>query len=201
MRRTSMFIVSFILAIIFIISYSYLGLGVTPPAASTTTAEQPAAYATAIANAIVVGFSPSINISVKCTNAEQTKQVYLAISNSIALLEANNSVSDFIPIGSNISVSSGNANSLQIYNYEYSSLNASAKSCVTFAGGEVVRLPPEITFDVQGQEIPVFIQNASIENMLPLNFSQNLSYTIPVKVSALLTQNYTVYGNMAVTRI
>ncbi len=192
---------SLFLAFAFIVSYSsILGYSVAATTSTKLSTVGPTAFATATANAVVTGFYPILNISVKCGNSVETGAVFSEMSNSIALLEANNSVSNFYPLQHNLSVYAGNANTLQIYEYEYSGLNASAVTCAKFSTGAVVELPPQITFLVESQKVPVALQNSSRSYVLPATLTQNMSAIIPVKISALLTSSGALYGNLSVTR-
>lgn len=195
-----MVIISIFLAVIFIVSYSSIGLNIGQTTSTTTVKVQPTAFATSDANALVTGFSPSLNITVACKNSTLSASVFSYMSNSLALLEANNSVSIFFPIQHNISIESGNANTMQIYLYEHSKLNASASACAAFYTGEIVQLPSAMTFTVGTQKVPVILQTSSRYYTLPVTLSQNLSMSVPVKVSALLTQNGSIYGNLSVSR-
>ncbi len=195
------FLFALFIAVIFIVSYSTV-FSSTAVSTSTTTAKQsgPTTFASGTSNATVTGYAPQMNISVKCSNSLETAAVFLQVSNSITDLEANNSVSIFYPLHYNITVQAGNSNTLQIYSYEYSRMNASAVQCTAFATGQVVELPQKITLVVQNQKLPITLQNDSRSYILPTTLTQNMSSLVHVKIAALVTQTGALYGNLSVTR-
>ncbi len=188
-------------ALIFIISYASIGNFGTAVSSTTTSRAPPTVYAYGFANAVVYGYSPQINVSVKCNNSIESTAVISLISNETANLESNNSVSTYYTIGKNMTIGAGSANSLQIYNHLYGKLNASEASCARFATGALIGLPPVVQMVVQSQKIPVAMSNATGRTLVPINFTQNMSLVIPVRVAAFLTQNATLYGNVSITRV
>ncbi len=188
-------------AVIFIISYSTV-FNFGSPAGTTTVASRPATvYAFAYSNAIVSEYTPVLNISVKCPDAAESIGVSAEISNAISALEANNSVRTFYSVSSHISLDAGNSNTIQIYNYIYSHLNASGEACAAFSSGALFLLPKVINFTVKTQTVQVVLQNSTRRFIAPINLTHNASLVAGVRIAAFLTQNATVYGNLSITRV
>ncbi len=203
MERKKLFeaLVAVAFAMIFIISYASIGNFGAVASSTTTAVAPPTLYAYGFANAMVYGYSPQINVTVKCSNSSESNIVISKISNATADLESNNSVSTYYTIGRNITIGAGSENSLQIYGYLYGKLNASESGCSRFASAALIVLPPVVTFNVESQKIPIAISNASSRSIVPINFSGNMSLVIPVRVAAFITTNEVIYGNVSITRV
>ena len=196
-KQISQFLVALFVAVIFITSYAaFSSFGGTPVTTTKTGhTAPPTLYAAGIANATLVNYTPTLNLTVNCKNT--STNVSAKVTALLNKLQANGSVSSVYTFGKNSTLLDGNDNTIQLYHLI--SANTNSSSCLSYSTGGEVRLPRVIKLSVENQVAEVSTNNTLYT--VPVTLSSNLSNTIKVRIGALLTQNGTLYGNLSVTRV
>jgi hypothetical protein len=188
---------SFFVLIIFLASYASLS-GTGAPQQTTTTTVPQAVYAIGFANASIISYGPTMSVSLNCNSTKLLNSTTYFVSNILNALEKNDSINNYLGNNQNsFTIYVNRFNSSVVYGYIVSRLNATAKNCTSFKGQALVTLPSNMIFAVNGQNYSIQIPYNKRNYTVGAGFS-SVSNKAQVRVSALLTYNGTVYGNMSV---
>lgn len=190
-------------AAIFIASYASFGntgsnLG---SGASTTTIAPQTVYGSGNANATVKGYGPTMSIYIRCNSIGLLNATAYNVSLMLSKLEANNNVSNsFQPNQTTFTVYTNKLNSYQLASFMGANLGANSSACLSYRGQTVLQLPSNLILSVQSQkatvQIPQRMRNFTIFTALkPINTQ------IPLRISALITVNGTIFGNLSITQL
>ena len=190
---------SIFVAVIFITSYAAFGGGGLAGNATTTAQPLQTVYAVAQGAANIISYGSTMNINVSCSNVTYVSK---QINDLLANLESNNSISYFYSqqLGQ-IMIQSGKEGVYANYNSISSYISANA-SCTGFTSSATVTIPKTMNFYAPLEKvstivaIPGNMRNYSIS----IKFLKNMSNTLNVSVSALLTLNGSIYGNLSVQK-
>ncbi|HVA83042.1 MAG TPA: hypothetical protein VNF06_02670 [Candidatus Aquilonibacter sp.] len=190
-------------AAIFIASYASFGnngsnLGSSGP---TTTIAPQTVYGSGNANAIVIGYGPTMSIFVKCNSIGLTNSTVYNVSLMLSNLEADNNVSNsFQPNQTTFTVYTGKLNSYQLASYLGSNMGTNSSACLSYRGQTNLQLPSNVTFAVQGQTVPLPIPQ-SLRNLEIFTTLKPINANVPLRISALLTSNGMIFGNLSITQL
>ncbi len=191
---------SIFVALIFLSSYAAFG-NVSPSNSNGTTTLRPSqtVYATANGNAIITSYGGVMNINVLCSNVTSVSN---SLNSELQVLERNGSVSNFYSQqAAQILVQAGNTSTYPLFLLLYKDTGTYA-SCTNFTSTANVKLPNRMTFYIPSQSTSAIISIPSDMQAysLPVELHRNMSDTINVTASALLTLNGSIYGSMRVTQ-
>ena len=85
-----------------------------------------------------------------------------------------------------------------MYTYFKEKLNATQFNCLGFVAPAYIRLPSTINFTINTQTIGIPINATSTNQTLLMPITDNIGNVLRVKVSALITQNGTIYGPLSI---
>ena len=156
-------------------------------------------YAVGYANASITGYNSILSINIMCRAAVQNSTVN-RIGSSIASLENNGSVLTSSANRTGFQVAPGELDSYSIYNYIYRKLDSNSTACASFSTPATVSLPLMINMSVQGQTLGISIPQGAVQQQVNLDLTQNMSRSMRLRVSALITRNGTVYGSITTSR-
>ncbi len=197
LKQAGMVIFAILVGLFFISGYiSTQNLG-TPQQASQSASQSspPTVYGVANANATIIGYNNTLNISIHCSNSSKDPGVSVQLSKILTRLETNNSVYDFYSASTNQTlVLSGTMNTLAIFNYLGRSLNQSSLACVSYAAPTDILLPQTLNFHISNKTYPISLLPGQQHSQITGPVSVNGPRTVPVRVSALITANGTVYS-------
>ncbi len=194
------------MALILVVSYAAYGSSNNTSSTTVTTASQGSAYWHAVntTNVQVNKFSSVFTVSMDCSNQTADSAVENYTYNRISKLY-NQSV-QVTELGSSIYVNSGNWTSRQIYDYVERSLNATSAKCTVFDLNAHITLPSQLKFKLTylfssstPQTELVTIPSAYRNYTIPMAFADNITNSTNVAITALLTQNLKIYGNLTVS--
>lgn len=191
-------LVTLFIAIIFVTSYFSLTNYNTSQKNATTTVP-PTIFTYGIVNASVADYGGTMSISVSCGNA--TNATMSDFSAILSSLQANGSVVTDYSVGDRISVDIGSLNASSLYGYMARHATGAEMNCSTFSSSVVLLLPTSMQAQVQGSTYTIYLPESTRRYSLPATFPLNSTNNITVKVSALITVNGTVYGNLDVARV
>ena len=184
-------------AIIFLSSYyTLVNLNpstTTPPTKAKTTTPPTTVYGVGYTNATISGYGETMNITISCSgpnSAATTSQ----INKIVADLEQNGSIYNTYAIGSNILAEAGSTNITSIYRYIYSKLNSTSTPCTNFSSSANLVLPNSVNLHVGSQSFNTPIPTTFRNQTLPTTLESTMPKSIPVKISALVTLNGTIYS-------
>ena len=183
-------------AIIFISSY----VSLTNYNSATATTTIPAtAYAHSYATAVITGYSNPLYMNVACHGDASLENLATnSVTASLTALEANSSILDFIPSGTNISIASENMSTYGIYTYVTGRLDAQEAQCIHSYAIAHLLLPPLLNVTVGSQALQVQLTTAQMNQSIYTALNKSLGTKVKVKVSMLLTQNGSIYGPMSI---
>jgi hypothetical protein len=190
---------SIFVAVIFITSYAAFGGGRVEVTVTTTAQSQQTFYAIAQGTANIISYGSTMNINVLCQNVTHVSK---QINDLLANLESNNSVSYFYSQqAGQIMVQSGKEGTYANYNSISSYISANA-TCTDFTSSATVMIPKTMNFYAPLEKIStmVFIPSNMRNYSTPIKFVKNMSNTVNISVSALLTLNGSIYGNLSVQK-
>lgn len=197
LKQAGMIIFAIMVGLFFISGYiSTQNLG-APPQASTSSQSSPPTvyYGVANANATIIGYNNTLNISIQCSNSSKDIAVNTQLSKILTKLETNNSVYNFYSASVNQTlVLSGTMNTMAIFNYLGSGINQSYRSCVSYTAPTDILLPLSLNFRISNKTYPIRLLQSQAHSQIISTVSANGSKTVPVRVSALITVNGTVYS-------
>lgn len=191
---------SIFVALIFLTSYAAFGNEQVKTNTTTTTVPAQTFYASAHGFANITSYAPYLNINISCSNVSNVSS---ELNNALMPFYKNGSVSNFyLQQASSMLVQTGNMSSNSIYSLLIKEIDGSA-ACTSFYSSANLKLPSRMSFYVPTQKSNVIILiNASQQGAsVPIELTQNMSNSINVSVSALLTATGSIYGNLSVRQI
>lgn len=191
---------SIFVALIFFSSYAAFGnFGAGGSNATTTITPSQTYYAVASGNASITAYSSVMNINITCANITSVSNV---LNGRLTELQRNGSISNFYSQqAAYILVQAGNTSTYPLYQ-ELSGIIGNSSACTHFTSTASVNLPGTMEFFVPtlGNRVQVSIPQSLRTYSLPIEFSNNMSGTVGVAVSTLLSPNATVYGTIKVSQ-
>jgi hypothetical protein len=190
---------SIFVAMIFISSYAAFGVGRITVNTTTTVQQQQTFYAIAQTTANIISYGSTMNINISCQNVMNLSR---QVNDLLADLESNNSVSYFYSQqAGQIIVQSGKVDTYANYNSISSYMGVNA-NCTEFTSSATVMIPNKMNFyaPLQKSSMIILISNNRRDYSVPIKFVNNMSNTLNVSVSALLTLNGSIYGNLSVQK-
>lgn len=187
-------------AVIFLTSYASFGTRNSQVPKTTTTVISNAFYSTSTVDAAITGYGPALTINVSCSNASK---VYGQVNNILLNYEKNGSVNTYFPQGSNqFQIESGMRSSYAIYLSMKQSLGSNA-TCIVANPTFFIQLPSTVVFYTPAlrSNETVILQKSQTKYEISARFEQNVSNVIAVYVSALVTPQGVVYGNLNVSAL
>jgi hypothetical protein len=179
-------------AVIFLTAYaSFDSFNSQQQQTSSTTSVVPStAYASGFANATLSGYENITTVSVTCKAASP---LTLSLQSALSGLEANSSVLSYYQSQGQFIIENGNMPVPAFYSYLMSGLNATSRNCTSVLTGINAVLPQVISLEVAGQSYQIPVPEAMRARTVQLPALTNLSVKVPLKISALLTVNGTLY--------
>lgn len=189
-------IIAIFIGLLFISSYLTIGNvggGQKTPSPPTQNITKPQTiFAFGNANVMVSGYNNTLVIDVSCNSSLQAGAT-AEVGNLISELQQNNSIADYYGFGNISTIQPGKMDALHIYTYMTSKFNASVTNCTKFATPVSVLLPPQVNLYISPQYYLLAVPQNLRTRQLDLFLTNNLSSTIPVKVTATVTLNGTIY--------
>lgn len=191
---------SLFLVVIFISAYAFSNTNYNPSGPKQTTTVLPSElyFAVGYANATITGYGNVMYVNATCREP-LANYTLNSLNNTLNTLENNNSIFSFYTTGRKVAIDAGTLNGTSLYNYLYSRLNASEENCSLFSVTALAMLPKVVSMEIQTQKFQVAMPNSSRNFSIPVLLNKTAVSKVEVKVSALLTQNATVYGNVSVS--
>lgn len=180
---------------------SYISLTTYAPQNSTKTTRVPAQlyYAVGYENTTQSSYGTIMTISASCGNSTAKGNLINNVSYFTSDLESNNIVANFYTSGQSLTVNPGSENALGVYE-TISNKFASSSNCLVYNSTVLIALPRTLSMKVGSQGVTVTIPQNMTQQSLPITFTNNVSTTMKVKITALISQNATIYQNIQVTR-
>lgn len=195
-------ILAILIGVIFLSSYLTLS-SLNPGSGSTSTSQSGSStipqtiFATATANAMVTGYNNTMATYLHCKNSTA---ISTKLNSIISSLEQNNSIYNSYSVQNETLIEDGTSNTLVLYSLITNPLNATANSCISLQSSVNVLLPQTLNMSVQSQAYTAVVPSNMRSYSIPIVLSNNNPSVIKVKISALVTQNGTIYS-MNVSRI
>ncbi len=162
---------------------------------SATQAPPPTVYGVAKANATILGYNNTLNISIDCTNSTKNLKINAQLSKILTEMESNNTVYNFYSASTNKTlVLSGTMNTSWIFNHISDSLNQSYMSCISFSAPTEILLPPSLNFLISNKTYTIRLLPSQWHLQIIEPVAHNALKTVPIRVFALITANGTVYS-------
>ncbi len=161
---------------------------------TSTTTVPPTAFAEGFAEGTIIGYGTPLYFNATCSNTIIQNASITSISNSLDILQKNNSISSFYPSGESIIVAPQNMNAYQINDFINETINATESKCISSFAMTYVRIPGALNLTANGQKILIPVPANSTNESIILNPTYKQGSTIRLKVSTLLTANGTIYG-------
>lgn len=191
-KRITEVLLAFFVAAIFVSSYVSLTNYNTPQNATTTV---PATvYAQGLSNAIINGYGGDLYLNITCSNRTVSAETVNTLTSYLTKLEDNNSILDYFNPGFNISVAPENMSSYSIYNSSMAQLKGSEHGCITGYATAFVALPRTVYMNTGTQVVPVQLLPNERNTSFTSKIGWPIGTSLNVKLSALITQNGTIYG-------
>ncbi|MDE1865290.1 MAG: hypothetical protein KGH94_01465 [Candidatus Micrarchaeota archaeon] len=185
-KRIVIFLGSLFAAIIFVSSYAAFGNNSTGTSTTTTVSSANTIPVYGSANAVIVNYSYSAYVGVS------NKIELTALNKTLGDLEANGSVSNYVPFNSTSyqALLSG-INAYQLYTYLSNALNATD---VSVGAGAFVNLPARVNmYYSAGSQVPVAFPEKNYSVYLTRVFP--IGANVPVRIQALITTRGDLYNN------
>ncbi len=187
-----------ILVALFFITGFYLSpgsVGVTPssPTSSSST-PPPTTYGIATTNASIIGYNNTLNLSISCSNSSFTTAVNTKLQNTLNKLENNNSIYNFYSLPNQTLILAGTMNTSAIFNFINRNFNSSALSCLSFSAPAEILLPSTLNFYISGKTYTIPLFPSQRHSQIIEDLTNNAIKTVQVRVSALITNNGTIYS-------
>ncbi len=196
-RQIALAILALLIGIIFLSSYFTLqniGGGNTQQKQNTTAAAPQTVYGVATANAIITGYSNTTYIAVSCKNASADSSVSSKLSRFVTALEHNNSVYNSYSLPNETVVQAGNMDTTALYGFFRDSFNATSFSCLGFSAAATIQLPASLSVFIVNKSYSLLVPASLRYSQIPVTLTQNMSNVVKVRVSALVTDNGTLYS-------
>lgn len=188
-------------ALIFLSSYATMGSkggGSTP---TTTVPQVQTVYATARGAATVASYGSVMEINISCANVTT---VFDKINSILSSMQSNGTIANFYyQQASQILVQAGSASNSSFTLYkQLANAIGDGFVCTTFSSSAGIQLPNTMRFyaPIAKTDLLINIPADRKSYTVPFIFTSNLSKTINVSVSALITVNGTLFGNMTVIK-
>lgn len=189
---------SIFVAVIFLSSYAAFGGLSGGTNSTTTTISQQTFYAVAHGNANITSYGPVLNVNISCSNITNVSD---KLNGALTALERNGSVSNFYAQqASQVLVQNGSMSTYRVFQLLAESIG-SGTNCTEFDSPSAnIRLQQRMNFNVpqQRSSIIILVPDNLQKYTLPVKLVQNMSSSINVTVSTLLTLDGTIYGSMVV---
>ncbi len=193
------FLGALFVALIFLSSYAAFASNSAQNSTSTSV-NVATYYAVGFANATVTGYNGILFVNVSCQKSLQN-ETFNKVDAAASALEANGSALSSSASSSGFQIAPGNLNSYAIYQNIYKAIGANGTACTSFSTLATVTLPSLLNMSVQGQKIRISVPAASAQQQVDLSLTQNAIIRIPVRASALITQNGIIYGGITISRV
>lgn len=194
-RKLAMGIGAVFIGLIFLSSYftpHNLSAGNSNSQKNTTVVPQ-TVYGVATANALFSGYNNTLSIAVSCANSSSAP-VDTRLSQFISAMEQNNTIYNSYSLPNETIVEPGSMNTSTLYKFFSQNLNSTAFSCLNFSSEALILLPQELNIFIVNKTYIIAVPQTLRIAQVPLTLSNNMSNTIKVRVSALVTTNGTIYS-------
>lgn len=196
MRKIAMGIGAIFIALIFLSSYytlRNLSTTSTTTSAQNKTTAPSTVYGVATANAVIYGYNDTFGIGVACINSSSTV-VDTKVSQFVSELEQNNSLYNSYSLPNATVIQAGNMNTSSLYGFFSKNLNSTAFSCLNFNADAEILLPSQLNVYITNRTYTLTVPSDLRQSSVPVTLSENMSQTVRVRVSALVTSNGTIYS-------
>lgn len=187
-----------ILVALFFITGFYLSpvsVGVTPTSSTTSSSTPPpTTYGVATANASIIGYNNTLNLSIACPNSSLTTIVNTKLQNTLNKLENNNSIYNFYSLPNQTLILAGTMNTSDLFGFINRNFNSSTLSCVSFSAPAEILLPTTLNFYISGKTYSLPLLPSQRRSQITESLTNNAIRTVQVRVSALITNNGTIYS-------
>ncbi len=187
-KKLTLFIGAIVVGVMFVTSYAAFGSNGSAPTSSTTIRQNTYAVFGSV-NAIVTGYGSSLMITL------DNKSAGNALNSTLSRLEANNTITNFIPTtGGFLVYATGNFP----YTAQETLYGSLPQNSISLNGTEVISTPNAFVLYYYGTAIDVY---TNITNFtVPSSLLKPIGYKTKVNVQALVLQDGRVYdSNIQVT--
>ncbi len=196
-KQITQLILALLVGLMFISSYFTLanlnGSQAQTHAQSKAQAVPSTVYGFGTANAAITGYNGPVQILVGC-NSSESAPISTTLSSLLSELESNNSISNSYSIQNQTEIQTGSAGAAQLYSIMASRFNSSAMSCVRFSSQALAALPSTVPLYIVNKTYQISIPQNLSTVQIPVVFSGNTPKQVPVKISALIELNGTIYS-------
>jgi hypothetical protein len=203
---------SFLILLLLVGSYALSGIGNNKNQATsiitTINNGQAVLFATNYTIQNITDYENSMVININCSNSSFNANTLNFVTQTLADMNASYGINEN-SYGNEIEITYSNATTMQIYNYIDSKINKTVYAeCTVFDANAKVSIPNKIRFKITpiysaygNSSMIVSIPSQYSSFSIPVTLKNNMSQEVRLKVSALLTSNYTIYGNISVNRV
>jgi hypothetical protein len=203
---------SFLILLLLVGSYALSGIGNNNNQATsiitTINNGQAVLFATNYTIQNITDYENSMVININCSNSSFNANTLNFVTQTLADMNASYGINEN-SYGNEIEITYSNATTMQIYNYIDSKINKTVYAeCTVFDANAKVSIPNKIRFKITpiysaygNSSMIVSIPSQYSSFSIPVTLKNNMSQEVRLKVSALLTSNYTIYGNISVNRV